>query len=148
MLLSCACGQSTAKSGAFSPLCVGALITHWLAALPALRRPTMAARQWLLTGTRVTSVAVPVQQCWVALQHVQVCHPEIRPEYSELLHMIGPNDPTLRCRHLPLASLLHATYGNVRPPAASAFGERLTWLKGLAPLPKTIPQEREACKEK
>ena len=34
-------------------------------------------------------------QCWVALQHFQVRHPEIRPEYSELLHMIRPDDPTL-----------------------------------------------------
>ena len=34
------------------------------------------------------------------LQHFQGWHPEIRPEYSELLHMIGPDDPTLerRCR--------------------------------------------------
>ena len=34
-------------------------------------------------------------QCWVALQHFQGCHPETRPEYSELFHMIGLGDPTL-----------------------------------------------------
>ena len=33
--------------------------------------------------------------CWVALQHFQGCHPQIIPEHSELLHVIGPDDPTL-----------------------------------------------------
>lgn len=52
-------------------------------------------------------MAVTVQERWVVLQHFQVCHQEIRPANSELLSMIGPDDSTLRCMPLPLASLLH-----------------------------------------
>ena len=29
------------------------------------------------------------------LRHFQVCHVEIRPEYSELLNIFGPDHPTL-----------------------------------------------------
>lgn len=36
-----------------------------------------------------------VDQCGVTLQHFQGCYPEIRREYSKLLPMIGPVDPTL-----------------------------------------------------
>ena len=41
------------------------------------------------------AITAAAHQCRVALQHLQGCHPEIIPEYSELLHMIGPDDPTL-----------------------------------------------------
>lgn len=37
-------------------------------------------------------------QCCVAVQHIQGCHPESKPEYSELFHTIGPDAPTLQAR--------------------------------------------------
>ena len=38
------------------------------------------------------------QHCWVALQNFRGYQPEIRTEYSELLHTIGPDVPTLGIR--------------------------------------------------
>ena len=45
-------------------------------------------------------------QCWVALQHFQGCHPEIRCEYSELFYVIRPDDPTLVAVG-PAGALMH-----------------------------------------
>lgn len=39
---------------------------------------------------------MPPRQRWIAFHHIQACHPETIPEYSELLQMIGPDDPTLQ----------------------------------------------------
>ena len=47
-----------------------------------------------VTKAELETTGATHKQCWVALQHFQGCHPGIRPEYSELLRMIGPDDPT------------------------------------------------------
>lgn len=52
-------------------------------------------------------------QCWVVVQHFQGYQPEMRLEYSDSLHSIGPNDPTLVVVHSFLwvhdSAVCHAT---------------------------------------
>lgn len=58
-------------------------------------------------GVSVGSVAAGGRcavQCWVALLRFQGCHPEIRPGYSELLRMFGPNTGAVRLLHRLLRS--------------------------------------------
>lgn len=47
----------------------------------------------MLAGVVVGRHVDRVYQCWVALQNSQGSHTEIRAENSELLQIIGPDDP-------------------------------------------------------
>ena len=64
-----------------------------------------------------------VQLCWVALQHFQDCHPEVRSEYSEFLYVIGPDDPTL------VHSCVCATRGWLERQVAPAGTGVPVWLR-------------------
>lgn len=58
-----------------------------------------AQRPWLHVHTRYKRLNATMKVTrWavgVAVQQFQNCHPEIRPDYSYLLHVIGPDEPTL-----------------------------------------------------
>ena len=55
----------------------------------------VSSRQWGMPVGGCSLILGGWVQRWVALQHFQRCHPEIKCEYSELFYVIGPDDPTL-----------------------------------------------------
>lgn len=82
-----------------------------------------------------------VQQCGAALQYFQLWHQQIIPEYLDLLHTIGPDDPTLLCSGMNCTCQGHVTpytqkcceifchaVGVVQWPVSEMIATQLFWL--------------------